>query len=567
MRFAQVNTHIMAFVLFFMPVALAEAPPPEVQAALEPYAGAGRPGVAVGVIHEGELTYAVGFGMADLDHGVPLTEDSIFYMASVSKPVTAACIALLAVDGALDLDASVRAYVPELPAYAEAITVRHLVQHTSGMRDWLILHYLRGGVLSYPITPEYALDLIIRQEEPTFEPGARFMYCNSGYTLMAEIAGRVSGMGIAAFAAERLFEPLGMDATHYGNDLGRIVPGRATGYSPAPGDGWTRHVKNITAMGSGNVMSSVSDMAKFAANLRTGEVGGQAFIDLMMSPGKLDDGTPIPYGFGLFHGEHRGQPTLYHGGIYEGFRTEMLFFRDVPWTMLVFSNIGTTDVSTLAKSMADAYMAGVLAGPQSAQAEQRPPRPERPEALPEGVAEAKAGTYIGEASGSLVRVQEHRGGLRIDGQPFGPQPQALSAGDGATFRVAGETKATLAFDAPGKTRATALTLEMPGEPPEIFKRADAPPITPEYLTAFEGRYYSHELNAIYILEEKDGVLSSRVPLGDDFALRPEAHDRFGNQLAFNAQFLFERGPFGGVSGFELRAANVKGLDFERMEDE
>jgi len=532
------------------------AAPPE--GIFSEYDASDRPGVAVGVLNDGELVYSAAFGSPNLDYETPLTTESVFYLASVSKQFTAGCIALLTVEGKLDLDETVRRYVPELPLYAESITVRHLVYHTSGMRDWLILHYLRGGQLEDHITPEYALDLIVRQEEPTSSAGTTFSYCNSGYTLMAEIVSRVSGQHLDDFAREHFFEPLGMDATHFGHDTTRTVPNRVTGYSPAGEGEWTRHVKNITAIGSGNVLSSIDDVAKWAANLRTGEVGGSAWRDLMMTPGALDDGTPISYGFGLFHNSHRGQQVVQHGGIYAGFRTELLQFRNSPWTFLVLSNDGTADVSEMAYELADHFMGDSL-DPEAAATRERHSRPER---LPDGMAEALAGTYIDQATRDLWRVIESRGALRLDGP--GPQPVSLAPIEGLRFGVGEGSDFTITFDKPSGDRVTQFYSDS-GDGVHTFARVDVPEATPDYLAGFVGRYYSNELDCIFAVHMEDAGLVMTIPLKDMIPLRILAPDRFGNQLAFDAQFLFERDANGNVMGIDFRAANVRDIDFERVD--
>jgi CubicO group peptidase (beta-lactamase class C family) len=191
------------------------------------------PGCALAVMQDGQIIYRRGYGMANLDYDIPITTTTVFHVASVSKQFTAAAIALLAQQGKLLLDDSVRKYVPELPEFGDPITIRHLIHHTSGLRDQWTLLGLAGQRYSLDrIADADVLNLMARQKELNFRPGEKYLYCNTGYTLLAVIVARVSGQSFREFTDANLFRPLGMKHTHFRDNFDEIVKQQATGYIP-----------------------------------------------------------------------------------------------------------------------------------------------------------------------------------------------------------------------------------------------------------------------------------------------------------------------------------------------
>src|SRR5690349_8472502 len=196
------------------------------------------PGCALGVVRDGGIVYARGYGLANLEYAIPITPRTIFHVASISKQFTAFAAILLAQEGALSLDDDIRRYLPELPDFGATITPRQLAHHTSGLRDqWELLH-LAGWRWDDVMTTEDILDLARRQRELNFAPGSEYAYCNTGYTLLGQIVARVSGMPFRAFCEQRIFQPLGMRSTHFHDDHTEIVPGRAYSYHPRDGGGF-----------------------------------------------------------------------------------------------------------------------------------------------------------------------------------------------------------------------------------------------------------------------------------------------------------------------------------------
>ncbi|HKQ79308.1 MAG TPA: serine hydrolase domain-containing protein [Blastocatellia bacterium] len=318
------------------------------------------PGCALGVIKDGKIIYKRGYGSANLDYNTPLTSESVFYIASTSKQFTAASILLLARRGAISLDDDIRKYFPELPKYEAPITVRHLVHHTSGVRDYLELMGMTGRRTDGPFGNEVAVELIARQKGLNFKPGERFLYSNSNYVLMAEIVRRASGKSLREFADENIFRPLGMTNTHFNDDLTAVVKNRVISYAPISPGRFRQFVKTIEAMGDGNLLTTVEDLAKWDQNFYDNKVGGEGFSQQMLTRTKLNNGEEIPYAFGLGNEEYKGLKAVAHGGGFMGFRTEMIRFPDQRLTVICLCNVGAANPGALARQVADLYLADQL---------------------------------------------------------------------------------------------------------------------------------------------------------------------------------------------------------------
>lgn len=282
------------------------------------------PGAQVAVIRGGEIVVSRSYGMADLDASRAIDRHTTFDMASVSKQLTAFAIALLAQEGRIDLDHDVRRYVPELPAFAETVTLRHLVHHTSGVRDWVELLYLAGFQFDDVWEAPEILTLARSQKRLNFAPGSEEMYSNTGYNLLAETVARVSGMPFGEFLRRRVFEPLGMRNTHVHDDHAMITRQWAASYQPREGGGYRLLGNQTAAVGSSSVISTAEDIARWLANLSTGQAGGPAVRDRMRERGVLNSGDTLAYAFGLRVDPVGPHLMLSHGGSWRGFRSHVM---------------------------------------------------------------------------------------------------------------------------------------------------------------------------------------------------------------------------------------------------
>jgi CubicO group peptidase (beta-lactamase class C family) len=297
----------------------------------------GSPGCAVGVSRNGVLTLAKGYGLADLEHDSPITADTRFYIASLSKQFTAMAVVLLAQDGRLSLDDSIRKWVPEVPSFGAPITLRELLHHTSGLRDYFTLLAVSGWPSDGPLTEKQFLALVGRQRSLNFSPGDEFLYSNTGYALLSIVVKRASGLSLREFAAQRIFGPLGMTHTEFRDDHTELIPQRAVGYRPT-GSGFRISQPELDVVGDGGAYSTINDLAKWDQNFRTGRVGGKKAIALIEEPGTLNNGQVVPYGLAVTFGSVRGVKTLGHSGEYAGYRSALLRFADRGVSVITLCN-------------------------------------------------------------------------------------------------------------------------------------------------------------------------------------------------------------------------------------
>lgn len=317
---------------------------------------ADAPGAAVGVLHDGAVVHLAGYGIADMDHGVPITPNTVFDIASISKQFGAMAALLLEAENRLDLDADAREYVPELPDFGATITPRHLVHHTSGIRDWPHAMMLGGVTYTDVISFEKILRMLSRQEDLDFTPGSEYSYSNTGYNLLARIIEVQSDESFRAYTQARIFGPLGMERTHFSDDYLEIVPGRAESYAPTPDGGYRRVINQLTALASSSLNTTMSDFVLWMRNYETAQVGGRQLVDRMLDRGVLDDGEAIDYAYGLSLGEYRGLDTFGHGGSWSGFRTNFVRFPEHGLSVAVFCNVSNCDPSGRARRVAEVFL-------------------------------------------------------------------------------------------------------------------------------------------------------------------------------------------------------------------
>ena len=328
-----------------------------------PYASQQSPGCAVGVTRGGSLVFSRGYGMADLEHDTPITPATRFYIASLSKQFTAMSIVLLAQDHRLSLDDSIRKWVPEVPSFGAPITLRQLLHHTSGLRDYFTLLAVAGWPSDGPLTEKGFLDLVSRQKSLNFSPGDEFLYSNTGYALLSIVVHRASGETLRDFARERIFDPLGMWSTEFRDDHTQLIPRRALGYQPS-GATYKISQPEFDVVGDGGVYSTIEDLAKWDANFRSGKVGGKSAIALLQTPGHLNDGQAIPYGLALTIGQFHGLRTVEHHGAYGGYRSTLLRFPDNDLSVITLCNTAAAP-STLAEHVG-AVLLGLVPQQQTA---------------------------------------------------------------------------------------------------------------------------------------------------------------------------------------------------------
>ena len=384
MRWRKTGASSLAAVLATVLATLVAAPPSfsdqslpltELDAIFKSWSTTRMPGCAVGVAREGTPVLLRAWGMADLEQGVANTPETIFEGGSLAKQFTSAAVILLALDGKLSLDDDIRTYIPEIPDYGTPITVRHLMNHTSGLRDWGAVASIEGwGREDRRHTHAHVLEILARQSALNYTPGAEYSYTNSGYNLLAMIVDRVSGTPFAEFSQTRLFEPLGLEDTQWRDDPRRLVPGRSSAYS-FRGDEVIINRPIEYVHGNGGILTTVSDLLRWDEVVRTGGPLGERFVSEMHRQAVLNDGTTISYASGVQVEEYRGQRRVSHTGSTAGYRGFLGRYPDQGLTVSLLCNAANVNPGAIGNRVADLFLQGLSAGAVSQPQSAAPPSP------------------------------------------------------------------------------------------------------------------------------------------------------------------------------------------------
>ncbi len=337
-------------------------PSQEVDAIFSEFDGPGSVGCALGVAREGDFLYKKGYGYAHLDWDIPITPTTVFYVGSVSKQFTAAAIALLADEGLLSLDDNIRTFLPEMRDYQPPVTIRHLLHHTSGVPDMYRVMSDNGLSTWDRFSREDALELLSRQELD-FPAGERYRYSNGGYFALSMIVERASDRTLAQYAHEKIFEPLGMNDTHFHDDPVKIVERRAMSYMPREGGDdpyYQSYQGNFALPGAGGLYTTVEDLLLWDRNFLNNRLGGNDFMDVMHAKGVLNNGDVLDYALAIREDEHRGLRTLGHTGSMMGFKAYYVRYPEQQFSTWVLCNMGEIVPAELGAQVAGLYLAELM---------------------------------------------------------------------------------------------------------------------------------------------------------------------------------------------------------------
>ena len=404
-----------AFSAALMAQAAAAAPVTAVDAIFTKW-NASTPGCAVGVAVGGKPVLTKAYGMADLEHDVPNTPDTIFEAGSLSKQFTAMAIMLLAKEGKLSIDDPVRKYIPELPDYGVPLTIRHMLTHTSGLRDWGSVESIAGWPRTTgEYTHAHVLDIVSRQKALNFTPGDHYSYSNTGYNLSAIIVSRVSGMPFAEFSKQRIFTPLGLTHTSWRDDHTRIVKHRAIAYRDQQGE-FHIQMPFENVHGNGGLLTTVGDLLKWNENFVTPKIGDAALVKAMSTAGTFNDGKPEDYALGLMIGELRGVRNINHSGSTAGYRAHLNRFPDAHTSVAVLCNVSSGDATRAANRVSELYLADRM---KPATAPRPPARPEPAMTPGPSVAQLQAlvGDYWSDEAETMLTVAVGKDGAELHRRP------------------------------------------------------------------------------------------------------------------------------------------------------
>jgi CubicO group peptidase (beta-lactamase class C family) len=509
------------------------------------------PGAALAVIKDGQIIYERGYGMAKIEDGIVMTPQKIFDIGSTSKQFTATCLAILIRQGKVGLDDDIRKYFPEMRQYEKTLTVKHLIYHTSGLRDYNGLLVLAGfrSESDCPNVDE-ALEVIFKQKRLNYAPGEEFSYTNTGYFLMGQIVERVSGKSLNAFAQENIFKPLGMTHTLFQEDHNQIIKNRATGYEPAE-NGYKINMSNWDETGDGNVYTSVEDLYLWDQAFYNYKLG-KDLMDLLHTTGVLNSGKKLDYAFGLFIGEHKGLKTVSHGGAWAGFRAGFVRFPEQKFSVVCLTNLSTQNPDSLCYKVADIYLADLL---------KEKPKEEKKKAEPITLSkqelEEKVGNYQDQGFGIWISIlmKEEKLKLAAMGMELALAPISKTVFE--ALDAPADISIEFLTDAKGKVNKALLKVAGV-ERYNLVKAAPFAPLTPAQLKEYAGDYVSEELLNVkyrFVVEKDNLVLKFRSVPPTPF--KAMAVDKFA-EAGFGLDFV-RKGKK--ITGFKFNMGRVAGIEF------
>jgi CubicO group peptidase (beta-lactamase class C family) len=512
------------------------------------------PGAVVGVIQGGKLSFVKGYGAADLTNGLPFTAETPTNIGSSAKQFTGFALAFLASQGKLSLDDDVRKHIPELKDFGQKITLRNLITHTTGYREFVNTLIIEGRQVlegDY-IAPDEVIKVISRQPALQNVPGAEFNYNNSAFSLATIVVERVTGRPFPEWMRENVFLPLGMTKTWVRANPGQIIPHRTIGYSA--GDFGFREVRDLHgSAGAGGIYTTPGDAAKWMGNFKTGRLGGAAVIKEMTTSFVLNDGKPSNYGFGIFLDSTRGLRRWQHGGNDVAHSSTFVYYPDLDAGYVVFSNYQGVP-GGIAGVVAEAFYGSRMTA-----------APQRGTAIAGGASGANvsaqtlrryAGKYEMTTLGNMqVTVELQAGQLRL--QVPGQEALPLRPVSQTTFEVVG-APAKITFLAEGDGPAQGITFSQGGEHPGKRVQEKAAD-----LNSFTGRYFSEELETFYDLSVEDGKLVIRHRRFGPVPLTHTSGDSFSGTLPVS-QMVFQRDAQGNVTGFEAGNGRARGIKFAKV---
>jgi len=549
------------FLLIFISSAVADEKTDKVDKLFAQWDKLDSPGCALAIIQGGKIIYKHGYGMANLEHSIPISPKSVFYIGSVSKQFVAMCIALLSKQEKLSLDDNIRKYIPEIPDYRTPITIRHLVHHTSGLRDYLTLLGIAGIPFGY-YHEEDVLEIISRQKELNFTPGDKYLYSNSGYFLLAVIVERASGISLRKYADKYIFKPLGMENSHFHDDYMQLIKNRASGYFQEGKGKYINFISTFDCVGSGGLFTSVEDLFLWDQNIYHHKVGGKDVMDLMFTRGRLNSGKELDYAFALSIGSYRGLKMVGHGGALGGYRSTMSQFPEQKFSIIILSNLSSFNPSSLSRKIVDIYLAGQIKEKTEAEAKSadNAKLAENQEyiKLPRKKLIEKVGTYIQPETSEIIWIGFIRGKLqaRVPNQNI-----FLAALSETEFHFLDTlVKTVLKFEKQNEGRPLLLHFFREGEEPETYESFKMPTVPPDKLKEYEGEYYSEELHVTFKVRLKKDKLYFVNKNAPKSPLKMNLKDNF---TSGNLKIHFLRNEKKEIVAFTLDAGRVKNLRFEK----
>jgi CubicO group peptidase (beta-lactamase class C family) len=492
------------------------------------------PGCAVGVAQHGKPVLQSGYGMADLERTVPITADTIFESGSVAKQFTAMALLLLAQQGKISLDDPMRKYLPELADYGQTLTIRHVLSHLSGLREWRLVATLSGTPEgSYVLNNVDLLRLASKQRALNFDPGTAYSYTNTGFNIATILIERASGKSFEDFTRENIFEPLHMTHTRWRSDFRSIVPGRALSYERS-GDGWIQDTPVENIIGAGGMLSTVGDWLLWNENFTHARVGGPEIVKAQQTPAVLSNGKTISYAKGLTVNTVDGLREVSHGGSTGGYRTWLARYPDQAVSIAVMCNAANADPTRLGRETARLWTGAVPA-----------PKP-APFAVDAAKLREFTGMYRKTRDNSVIEVRVKDSKLAIENR-------VELTPTGSNMFIAGERQFVFFSDRMNEAGPDGDTR---------YERVEPAHPSPSDLAGLAGSYQSSETGSTLTVAVKADQLTISIAWNVPVVLRPTYRDAFMMQRgATSIRFL--RDASGKVTGLTAGDDRAWDLRFTR----
>jgi len=514
------------------------------------------PGYAIGIVRNDSLIYARGYGMANLEYSIPITPETIFHMASVSKQFTAYSIVLLARQGRLQLDDDIRKYLPWFPDLKEKITIRHLLNHTSGIRDQWQLLAIAGTRIDDVITQEQIIKVLSKQQGLNFKPGAQYSYSNSGFTLLAEIVKSVTGQRLRTFTDSAIFKPLSMNNTHFHDDYTEIVKNRAYSYQREKGLTFSNSILSYSNAGATSLFTNINDLSKWIMNFYKPVAGTATDIEQLVQKAKLNNGVILNYALGISSDKYKGWKQYSHSGGDAGFRTYLTVFPDLKMGIIVFSNLGDANVYEKTYQLADLFIRDTAA---------KTPVPaitiDSSKAMvpDETVAGNFAGNFIAEDGTQFNFVlRNHQLYWERNGRS-----DILYPGPKDSFIAAKTPEVKFVFNAADDKNV--LVNQYWPDNTRLLVKYSNDSLTEKQLHQYEGDYYCPELGCTYTILQKNKALVVTNRKYDDSKLQLVGPDHLFTDYWWMRHLAITRDNKKKITGFEVNDGRIMHLRFNKVQ--
>jgi CubicO group peptidase (beta-lactamase class C family) len=515
------------------------------------------PGAAIGIIQNGKLLYSKGYGQANIENHAPNTTQTAFSIASNSKQFTAASIVILSQQGKLDLNQSLYSFYPDFPEYAKTISIKNLLYHTSGLRSYPQLAYLSGLRPTDYYDDDDIMKWVISQKELNFPTGEEYLYTNSGYWLLGQIVQKVSGLSLAEFAQNEIFEPLGMTNTHFHDDSARIIKNRATGYGLTRSGAYETIISTQEDVGAGGMYSTVEDIKKWDDEFYDQKVLNDSFWKLMTTQGVLNNGEMIDYASGLEINEYKGLNTIAHGGRDPGYWSDIIRFPEQKFTVVVFTNSSDAAATPRGYQIVDIFLKDKFI----AKVEKTAPKKEvKFIKLSNKTLEKYVASYWNEGKKESIKVFLKNDTLMFQRSPRNIYPIVPIAKNG--FKLLNTPpffEVHILFE---KTENSyQLKISVNGDKSNPYTVYAPVEYSTNHLRSFLGKYYSQEVDAYYEFKMEGDNIRLYINSRKTVQLT-HVRDEFFSSPMCDFQFKKTKDK---INEFTVATTRVKGLRFIRVE--